>query len=244
MSSEPDKAILQVRDMSVYYGELQALKNVSLNVSTGQIVALIGGNGAGKSTLLKAISGILSVRAGEVRFHEENISGLPPERIVTLGLSQVPERRRLFDVMSVGDNLLLGTYSWDRRKRKKEVDETLESVIRLFPVLKEKRNRQARTLSGGEQQMLAIARGLMSKPRLLLLDEPSLGLAPLLVTSIMDVISRLAKEGLSILLVEQNAGAALRIAHYVYVLERGQVVVEGTSDELYHNEIIYSAYLG
>lgn len=244
MSNRLDNSILQVGNISVYYGELQALGDVCLNICEGQILALIGSNGAGKSTLLKAISGILAIRAGEVRFYGENISGFPPERIVKLGLSQVPERRRLFDIMSVMDNLLLGTYSWDRRKRKKEVAGALESVIGLFPILKEKRNHLARTLSGGEQQMLAIARGLMSKPKLLLLDEPSLGLAPLLVTDIMDVISRLSKEGKSILLVEQNARAALRIASYVYVLERGRVAIEGSPEELYENETVYSAYLG
>ena len=242
--SAPQTFSLQVGNISVYHGELQALRDVCLNIFEGQIVAIIGSNGAGKSTLLKAISGILAIRSGEVPFYGENISGFPPERIVKLGLSQVPERRRLFDVMSVMDNLLLGTYSWDRRRRKQEVEEALEAVIELFPVLKERRNQLARTLSGGEQQMLAIARGLMSRPKLLLLDEPSLGLAPLLVMDIMDVISRLSKEGKSILLVEQNARAALRIASYVYVLERGRVAIEGSPEELYENETVYSAYLG
>jgi len=243
MSSEFNNTVLQILNIKVYYGELQALKDISLNIFKAQIVALIGSNGAGKSTLLKAISGILPIRSGEIHFFGENISGLVPERIVELGLSQVPERRRLFDVMSVMDNLHLGTYSWSRMRRKEEFKEALASVFRLFPILKEKCNQRARTLSGGEQQMLAIARGLMSKPKLLLLDEPSLGLAPLLVKEIMDVIAQFSKEGRSVLLVEQNAKAAFRIASYVYVLERGQVAIEGNSNELYENDRVYSAYL-
>lgn len=239
-----ENIVLKIQNLDVYYGELCALKNILLNVHQGQIVAMIGSNGAGKSTLLQSISGILPKRSGEIWFYKKKISDLSPEHIVKLGLSQVPERRRLFGMMSISDNLLLGTYSWERKKRKEKFGSSLERVYKLFPVLRKKWNQKAFTLSGGEQQMLAIGRGLISRPKILLMDEPSVGIAPLLVKNIMDVISQLPSEGTSILLVEQNARAAFKIANYVYVLERGEIVVEGNVDEMYENENVYSAYLG
>lgn len=235
---------LDIQNASVYYGELQALQDVSLYVNEGEVVALIGSNGAGKTTLLHAVSGLLSPRSGEIFFHGQAINGLAPENIAKLGLSHVPERWRLFTPMTVMDNLALGTYALSSRTRKEESPKILKEVFEIFPILKERVKQVAGTLSGGEQQMLALARGLMSKPTLLLLDEPSLGLAPMLVKNIMEVIEELRSHGMTVLLVEQNAKAALKIADRGYVLERGQIILQDSAKELVTNDLVRTAYLG
>lgn len=236
--------MLEVREIFTYYGHIQALKGVSLEVQEGEIVSLIGANGAGKSTLLNSISGILTPREGKICLGGQEITHLAPEAIVSLGVSQVPERRQIFSTLTVPDNLLLGAYLRLRRGEKPSVLEDMEYVYSLFPVLQERQKQLAGTLSGGEQQMLAIGRGLMARPRMLLLDEPSLGLAPLLVKEIFQVLFRLKSEGTTILLVEQNARAALEISDRAYVLETGRVVLHGTPLELIANEDVQKAYLG
>jgi branched-chain amino acid transport system ATP-binding protein len=233
--------MLKVNNLHVFYGGIHALKGISFNVLESQIVTLLGANGAGKSTTLRAISGIVKPKEGEIIFEGRNIIGLPPYEIVKLGIAMVPEGRRIFPNLTVLENLLIGAYS---RRDSKGVKEDLEWIFNLFPVLRERSSQNAGTLSGGEQQMLAIGRALMSKPKLLMLDEPSLGLAPILVQQVFKAIKKLQSEGTTILLIEQNARAALHIADYGYVIETGQIVLEGPSEELINNDKVRKAYLG
>jgi branched-chain amino acid transport system ATP-binding protein len=236
--------LLEIRDINTYYGSIHALKDVSVHVDRGEIVTVIGANGAGKTTLLNTISGVLHSRSGEILFDGQGIGKLPPDKVVRVGISQVPERRQVFSTLNVLDNLLLGAYLRRGRDKKDQVRTDLDFVFEIFPVLKDRQKQMGGTLSGGEQQMLALGRGLMAKPKLLLLDEPSLGLAPLLVREIFRVAGELREHGTTILLVEQNARAALRLADRGYVLETGEVVVEGTSEELLGDERVQEAYLG
>lgn len=237
--------MLRIKNLEAAYGPLKVLRKVSLHIAPGEIVTVIGANGAGKTTLLKTIVGLLSTRGGEILFEKQDVRKLPAERIVLLGCSLVPEGRQLFAPMTVRENLILGACVQYRRRRHEEVTEDMERVFGLFPRLKEREGQLAGTLSGGEQQMLAIGRALLSRPRLLLLDEPSMGLAPLIVKEIFAHIARLRKElGLTILLVEQNARAALGIADRGYVLETGRVVLQGPSEDLLANRDVQRAYLG
>jgi len=233
--------MLKVENINVYYGNIQALKGVSLEINQGEIVTLIGANGAGKSTLLKTISGLLKPKTGEVLYEGKSISGKAAQTIVKQGISHVPEGRRIFANMSVIENLELGAFL---RKDKIGIREDLEKVFQLFPRLYERKKQSAGTLSGGEQQMLAMGRALMAKPRLLLLDEPSMGLAPLLVKTIFRIIEEISQTGTTILLVEQNANMALSIANRAYVIETWSVVLSGTPDELNESDQVKSAYLG
>lgn len=234
-------AMLEIKDLHVHYGVIEALKGISLKVNEGEIVSLIGANGAGKTTLLQSISGIKKKTEGEVLFLGESIFKANPKNIVTKGLTQVPEGRRIFTGLNVYENLMMGAFL---RKDKKGIQEDLEKIYQRFPILKERLNQDASTLSGGEQQMLAMGRALMAKPKLLLLDEPSMGLAPILVKEIFSIIETINKEGTTVLLVEQNAKMALSIAHRAYVLETGKVVLEGTGQELIESPNIQKAYLG
>jgi branched-chain amino acid transport system ATP-binding protein len=237
--------MLEIQDISTFYGNIQALKGVSLEVCAGEIVSLIGANGAGKTTLLNTISGIVPARQGQILLDGQNITCLSTEAIVGGGVSQVPERRQVFGNLTVRDNLMLGAYRrLQRRGEKQAVNEDMEYVFSLFPRLEERQKQQAGTLSGGEQQMLAIGRGLMANPKVLLLDEPSLGLAPILVQGIFKTVQHLRENNTTILLVEQNARAALGIADRGYVLETGQVVLSGTAEELIANVEVQKAYLG
>ncbi|WP_027357012.1 ABC transporter ATP-binding protein [Desulfofundulus thermocisternus] len=233
--------ILQVKDLEVYYGSIRALQGISFHVSKGEIVTLIGANGAGKSTTLRTISGLLTPRQGEIYFQGQKINRIPAHQIVKMGISHVPEGRQIFPNLTVMENLLMGAYT---RRNRSEIQETLEEVFTRFPRLKERARQLAGTLSGGEQQMLAMGRGLMSKPTLLILDEPSMGLSPLLVEEIFEIIKNINQQGTTILLVEQNAYMALQIAHRAYVLETGRIVLSGTSKEVQSNPQIRSAYLG
>ena len=233
--------LLRVRNLNVAYGEVQVLWDVSLDVLGGEIVALVGANGAGKSTLLSTISGLLQPRSGSIEFAGHQIASASTQRIVELGIAHVPEGRRLFAAMSVRDQLLLGAF---RRKDRRAIEADLERVLDIFPRLKERRNNLGGTLSGGEQQMVAIARGLMARPRLLMIDELSLGLAPVLVEGLMDTIGRLNSEGTTILIVEQDVQAALERATRGYVLETGHIALEGTADRLLRDERVRQAYLG
>lgn len=233
--------MLKVKDIDVYYGAIHALKTVSINVEQGSIVTLIGANGAGKTTTLKTISGLLRPKSGSVLFKDQDITKIPPEKIVALGLSQVPEGRRVFSTMSVLENLEMGAYL---RSDKKGIQQDLENIFTRFPRLKERRKQLAGTLSGGEQQMLAIGRALMARPDLLLMDEPSMGLAPLLVKEIFEIIKDINDKGTTILLVEQNAHMALSIAHKAYVIETGQIVLEGSARDLMNSVQVKKAYLG
>jgi branched-chain amino acid transport system ATP-binding protein len=234
--------MLTLRNVDIFYGRVHAARRVSLHVGPGEIVALIGANGAGKTTLLSAISGVLRVSGGAIEFDGRGIAGEKPERIVRLGLSHVPERRLVFGPLSVEDNLLLGAYS---RFRRREVQADLESMYGMFPVLMDRRRQEAAALSGGEQQMLAIARALMARPRCLLLDEPGMGLAPQVCKEIFRRVAALREErGLTVLLVEQNAKSALAVADRGYVLETGRVLVSGTAEELLANQDVRRAYLG
>ena len=235
--------MLQVSDVSTYYGPIRALKQVNLQVNAGEIVALIGANGAGKTTLLNKISGLLGPRHGQILLNGRNIAGQSPESIVRLGISLVPERRQIFSTMTVRDNLLLGAYHRFGRDGK-SLDADIAQVFELFPILDKRAGQLGGTLSGGEQQMLALARGLMSQPKLLMLDEPSVGLAPLMVREILRIVAEMRTRGTTILLVEQNARAALSIADRGYVLENGQIVMEGEASELTQNENVQRAYLG
>ncbi|MDR7416521.1 MAG: ABC transporter ATP-binding protein [Armatimonadota bacterium] len=234
-------ALLEIRDLHVYYGQIHALKGISLRVEAGEIVTLIGANGAGKTTTLRTISGLLRPRSGSVWFAGEELSRLPAHEIVRRGVVQVPEGRRVFGQLTVLENLELGAFT---RTDSQGVREDLERVLALFPRLRERLHQVAGTLSGGEQQMLAIARGLMARPRLLLMDEPSMGLAPMLVEQIFDAIREINQQGTTILLVEQNAFMALETAHRGYVLETGTMVLEGPSAELRENPEVKRAYLG
>jgi len=236
--------MLEIENISTYYGNIQALKEVSLHVEKGEIVSLIGANGAGKTTLLNSISGIVPPRSGSIRLEGEEISRLPAEIIVARGISQVPERRQVFSILTVKENLTLGAYLRIRKGERQAVERDMQAVFELFPILQERQKQAAGTLSGGEQQMLAIGRSLMANPKVLLLDEPSLGLAPLLVQEIFKVIVELRQKGTTILLVEQNARAALQIADRAYVLETGQIVMEGKASDLIQDTGIQKAYLG
>ena len=233
--------MLKIEDINVYYGNIQALKGVSMEINEGEIVTLIGANGAGKSTLLKTISGLLKPKQGKVLFEGDSIGGKAAQAIVKLGISHVPEGRRVFANMTVAENLELGAYL---RKDKDGIHKDMEKVYELFPRLLERIKQQAGTLSGGEQQMLAMGRALMAKPRLLLLDEPSMGLAPLLVKQIFNIIQEISETGTTILLVEQNANLALSIADRAYVVETGRIVLSGNAEELTSSEEIKMAYLG
>ncbi len=236
--------MLKVRSLVTHYGRVRALKGLSLHVAEGEIVTLIGGNGAGKTTILNTIAGLLRPTEGAVEFRGRSIGGLPPDAVVGLGVSLVPEGRQIFAQFSVRDNLLLGAYLRRSRRCRAEVAEDMEKVFAVFPILRERIDQGGGTLSGGEQQMLAIARALMARPRLLLLDEPSMGLAPTVVRDIFAVLRDLNRGGATILLVEQNARMALRLAHRGYVLETGRVVLEGKSDFLVHDREVQRAYLG
>jgi branched-chain amino acid transport system ATP-binding protein len=233
--------MLKLTDIHTYYGRIHALKGVSLEVPDGAIVTLLGANGAGKTTLLRTISGLTPAAQGKIEYDGKTIEKAPPQKIVQMGIAQSPEGRQVFTDLTVLENLKMGTFS---RKDKSQSKEDLEMVFHHFPRLKQRSNQLAGTLSGGEQQMVAIGRALMAKPRILLLDEPSLGLAPLLVKEIFTIIEEINKQGVTILLVEQNAYLALRIAHYGYVLETGRVVLNGSGDDLRHNEEVRHSYLG
>ncbi len=233
--------MLEINGINVYYGAIHALKNLSLQAEPGKIVTLIGGNGAGKSTTLKTISGLLRPVSGTITYKGQDLTKIPPEKIVSLGISHVPEGRRVFAPMTVLENLEMGAFL---RKDKPGIKEDLESVFQRFPRLRERRKQLAGTLSGGEQQMLAIGRALMARPELLLMDEPSMGLAPLLVREIFNIIKDINSRGTTILLVEQNAHMALSIADQAYVIETGEIVLQGTADQLMKSEAVKKAYLG
>lgn len=233
--------MLQVENLNVYYGAIHALQGISFEVNEGEIVTLIGANGAGKSTTLRTISGLLRARTGSVRFKGEDITTVPAEKIVHLGISQVPEGRKIFAPLSVKENLMMGAYT---REDPEEIAQSLERVYASFPRLRERAGQYGGTLSGGEQQMLATGRGLMSQPSLLLMDEPSMGLSPILVEEIFRIITEINKQGTSILLVEQNAQMALSIAHRAYVLETGRIVLAGSAKEIAENPQVKAAYLG
>lgn len=233
--------MLKVRDLHVYYGGIHALDGISIDVPAGKIVTLVGANGAGKSTTLRTIAGLVKPRSGSIEFEGKSILGLKAHKIVQLGISMAPEGRRVFPNLTVLENLKLGAYS---RTDVRGVAEDLERVFELFPRLKERRAQLAGLLSGGEQQMLAVGRALMSRPRLLMMDEPSLGLAPVLVQEIFRVIQEIREQGNTILLIEQNAHAALSVADYGYVLESGRIVLEGPGKELLSNDDVRKAYLG
>jgi len=239
------RALLAAENVMAFYGDAQALHDVCLLVDPKEIVAVLGSNGAGKTTLLRTLTGLLPIRDGKIMFNGDSIAGLPPDRIVRKGVASVPEGRQLFGTMSVFDNLVLGTYCLSKRERREMRERRLEMIFALFPVLKARRRQPSETLSGGEQQMLALGRALMSDPKLLMLDEPSLGLSPLLVKEMMKMLNRISRDlGVSILLVEQNARAAIKIADFVYVLERGEVSLKGSAEEVAASESIQSAYLG
>lgn len=233
--------MLEISHIRVCYDQVPAIHDVSFRIGEGEIVSIIGANGAGKSTLLKTISGLLHPDPGQVEFLGQRIDQLPAHRIVGLGISHVPEGRRIFQYMTVQRNLRLGAYT---QKSEEIREETLKQLFEIFPVLKERMDQKAGTLSGGEQQMLAIARGLMSKPKLLMLDEPSLGLMPTLVTKVFETIRRINEEGITILLVEQNVREALELADRAYVLMTGNIVLEGTGEELLETDMVRKAYLG
>jgi branched-chain amino acid transport system ATP-binding protein len=233
--------LLEINDLTVHYGGVEALKNVSLEVKEGEIVTLVGGNGAGKSTTLRTISGLKKPSTGRISYKGQRIENLAPQNIVKLGIGHVPEGRNPFPYLTVMENLKLGSFL---RRDKNQINRDLEQQFRHFPVLKERRRQQARTLSGGEQQMLVIARALMGKPGLLLMDEPSLGLAPVMVQEIGRIVLDINKGGTSILIVEQNARLALRLAKKGYVLERGKMILQGAAGELLHSEHVKKAYLG
>ncbi|MCC6685893.1 MAG: ABC transporter ATP-binding protein [Fimbriimonadaceae bacterium] len=233
--------MLQVNDINVFYGAIQALNNVSLSVQQGEIVAIIGSNGAGKSTLMRTLSGLLRTRSGSISFLGEDITDLAPDQIVRRGISQSPEGRKIFTNLTVHENILIGATI---RNDQAAIKEDMEQVLTRFPRLRERLKQNAGTLSGGEQQMLAIGRALMSQPKLLLLDEPSMGLAPNLVAEIFDIITDVKSEGVTVLVVEQNAHKALSIADRAYVLETGSLVLEGTGKELLNSDKVREAYLG
>jgi branched-chain amino acid transport system ATP-binding protein len=233
--------MLEVCNVDTFYGKMQALWDVSFRIDEAEIVALVGANGAGKTTLLNTISGLLCPASGSVEFMGKRIDGLTPHAIVELGISHIPEGRKLFTDMSVRENLEMGAYPYHAWKIR---GETFEQVYQVFPVLKERGGQLARTLSGGEQQMVAMGRGLMSRPKLCMFDEPSYGLAPLVVSEVFDVIKSLREQGITILLIEQNVRHALEIADRAYVLENGRMVLEGASDELLQSDYVRKAYLG
>jgi branched-chain amino acid transport system ATP-binding protein len=236
--------MLKVRNLEVAYGKLKVIKGVSLHVKPGEIVTIIGGNGAGKTSLLNALARVVDSRGGEVLFSDELVSKETPEMVVRRGLALVPEGRQLFSTMTVRENLVLGGYILHKQGEREKVSEEMEKIFGIFPRLKEREDQLAGTLSGGEQQMVALGRALMSKPRMLMLDEPSMGLAPLIVKDIFKIIEELKKEGKTILLVEQNARAALKVADRGYVMETGSFFLEGTAEELLDNNDVRRAYLG
>lgn len=233
--------MLQVKELNVFYGAIHALKDLSIDVNEGEIITLIGANGAGKTSTLRAISRLIPAKSGTITFEGKQINDLPPHKLVSLGMSHVPEGRRIFANLTVMENLELGAYL---RKDKKGISDDFEMVFEKFPRLKERRSQLGGTLSGGEQQMLAIGRALMIRPSLLLMDEPSMGLAPIVVQDIFNIIQEINKSGTTILLVEQNAHMALSIANKAYVLETGKIVHEGSAEEFLNNDVIRSAYLG
>ena len=234
-------AMLEVKDLEVYYGMIQAIKGISFEVNKGEVIALIGANGAGKTTTLHTITGLLSPKKGSVMFEGKDITKIPAHKIVSMGMAHVPEGRLVFADLSVYENLKLGAYT---RKDKENLNKDLESIYERFPRLAERKNQSAGTLSGGEQQMLAMGRALMSKPSIILMDEPSMGLSPILVNEIFDIIESISKSGTTVLLVEQNAKKALSIADRAYVLETGKIVTSGKASELLENDSIKKAYLG
>ena len=236
--------MLRVESISAFYGAVQALRNVSVHVSAGEIVTLLGANGAGKTTLMKVISGLHPLNKGRLLFNGQNIAGLPAEHILRLGVGQVPEGRQIFSPLSVLDNLILGAYLRFKGEEKKKVLKDLEFIFEIFPVLQARPKQRAGTLSGGEQQMLAIGRTLMARPKLLLLDEPSMGLAPMVIRDIFKAVQTLRTRGTTLLLVEQNAKAALQVADRGYVIETGRIIMEGETADLLHNKEIQRAYLG
>jgi branched-chain amino acid transport system ATP-binding protein len=236
--------MLSIEGLRTFYGSIRVLKGVSIQIPEGKVVSIIGANGAGKSTLLKTISGLVKAQEGRIIYKGKDIAGMPADRIVGLGISQVPEGRQLFAHLTVLDNIRLGAYHYFKRSNRDEINERIKHIYQIFPILEKRSKQIAGTLSGGEQQMLAIARALMGRPELLLLDEPSMGIAPLIVREIFNVINTLNESGTTILLVEQNAKAALKVANYCYVLERGEVVLEGLAAELLDNPKVKEAYLG
>jgi branched-chain amino acid transport system ATP-binding protein len=236
--------MLRIEGLNAAYDSIQVLKDVSLKVPKGKVVSIIGANGAGKSTLLKSISGLIKISKGRIVYKDRNIAGMSPNRIVGLGISQVPEGRQIFAHLSVLDNIHLGAYLYFKRSNRLDIKERVDRIYEIFPILETRSKQIAGTLSGGEQQMLAIARALMARPELLLLDEPSMGIAPLIVREIFRVIQQLNESGTTVLLVEQNARAALKVAHHSYVLERGQIVMEGLAGELLDNPRVKEVYLG
>ena len=233
--------LLELNSISVSFGKVVALRDVSMGVPDGSVITIIGANGAGKSTTLRAISGLTPLRGGEIRLQGERIDGLSPDKVVARGISHVPEGRRVFPEMTVEENLRTGAFL---RTDRQQVEHELQSMFETFPRLRERRNRNARTLSGGEQQMLAIGRSLMAKPRLLLMDEPSMGLAPVIVDEIAAIIGQIAKSGVPVVLVEQNAELALNLADYAYVLENGLVALHGEASRLHDDDHVRAAYLG
>ncbi|MCD7882419.1 MAG: ABC transporter ATP-binding protein [Lachnospiraceae bacterium] len=233
--------MLEVKDLEVYYGVIQAIKGISFEVNEGEIIALIGANGAGKTTTLHTITGLITPKQGSVIFEGKNITRVPAHKIVRMGIAHVPEGRRVFAELTVYQNLKMGAYT---RKDKAEIEETLQNVYKRFPRLEERKNQMAGTLSGGEQQMLAMGRALMSHPRIIVMDEPSMGLSPILVNEIFDIIQSVSASGTTVLLVEQNAKKALAIADRAYVLETGSIVQEGRAADLMDDESIKKAYLG
>lgn len=233
--------MLSIQGIDVYYGYVQGLKKVSLDIEEGKIVSLLGANGAGKTTTLKAISGLVEIKSGDIRFNDKSIKGMSVEKIVGEGIIQSPEGRQIFPELTVEENLRIGTYT---RKDKENIQRSYQKVYEYFPVLKQRKDQYGGTLSGGEQQMLAIGRALMAKPKLLLLDEPSLGLAPLIVKNIFSIIKEINKEGTTVLLVEQNAVQALGISDYAYILETGEIVHQGAAKDLAKDDKVKAAYLG
>lgn len=234
-------ALLEVKDLQVYYGVIQAIRGISFEVNQGEIVTLIGANGAGKTTTMQSIMGLIHPRSGSVVYDGTNIFGMPTHKIVRLGMAQVPERRRVFSELTVYENLIMGAFT---NSDKAMVKRDIENIYTIFPRLGERRGQEAGTLSGGEQQMLAMGRAMMSHPKLLMLDEPSMGLSPLLVDQVFDIIKHFHETGTTILLVEQNAKKSLTISDRAYVLENGNIVLSGTGDELIHSDSIRAAYLG
>lgn len=234
-------AMLTIKDLEVYYGVIQAIKGISFEVNQGEVIALIGANGAGKTTILHTITGLVPAKAGSINFEGNDLTKIPAHKIVSLGMAHVPEGRRIFADLTVLENLKMGAYT---RNDKKEIADTLEMIYKRFPRLKERRNQIAGTLSGGEQQMLAMGRALMSHPRIILMDEPSMGLSPLFVSEIFDIIKEISKSGTTVLLVEQNAKKALSIANRAYVLETGKIVLDGDANELMNDDSVKKAYLG
>ena len=233
--------MLTINDLHVYYGVIQAIKGISFEVNEGEVIALIGANGAGKTTILHTITGLIAARSGSIIFQGQKLTKTPAHRIVKMGIAHVPEGRRIFSHLTVYENLQLGAYT---RGDKAEIEASLETVYRRFPRLKERKNQVAGTLSGGEQQMLAIGRALMSRPKLILMDEPSMGLSPILVSEIFDIIKSISEGGTTVLLVEQNAKKALTIANRAYVLETGRIVFSGPAREVAANKQVREAYLG